>query len=56
MIAPRGPRSVLCVVNVTMSAWGTGDGYAPPATSPMKWDASTMNSAPTSSAISRNPA
>ena len=25
MIAPRGPRRVLCVVNVTTSAYGTGD-------------------------------
>ena len=46
IMAPRGPRSALWVVNVTTSACGTGDGYAPPATSPMKWEASTQRSAP----------
>jgi hypothetical protein len=56
MMAPRGPRRVLCVVVVTTSAWGTGFGYAPPAERPMKWDASTHRSAPTSSAIRRNAA
>ena len=54
-IAPaRGPRSVLCVVNVTTSAYGTGDGCAPPATRPAMCAASTSSSAPTSSAIARN--
>ena len=42
-MAPRGPRSALCVVNVTTSACGhRADGNAPPATSPMKCDASTQ--------------
>ncbi len=31
---PRGPRSVLCVVEVTKSASGTGEGCKPVATSP----------------------
>ena len=43
-------------VNVTTSACWTGLGNAPPATSPMKCDASTQKSAPTSSAIWRNAA
>ena len=51
---PRGPRSTLCVVNVTTSANGTGDGITLPATSPMKCAASTIRIAPTSSAIARN--
>ena len=51
MAPPRGPRSVLCVVNVTTSANGTGSGWAPPAMSPAMWAASNRNSAPTSSAI-----
>ena len=54
MAPPRGPRSVLWVVSVTTSAYGTGLGWAPPAISPAMWAASNMNSAPTSSAISRN--
>ena len=54
MQPPRGPRSVLWVVNVTTSANGTGSGAAPPAISPAMWAASNMNSAPTSSAIARN--
>ena len=37
MQPPRGPRSVLCVVNVTTSANGTGSGWAPPAISPAMW-------------------
>ena len=41
---------------MTTSAYGTGDGIAPPATRPMKWAASTIRYAPTSSAISRNAA
>jgi len=56
IMPPRGPRSVLCVVNVTTSACGTGLGYAPPATRPMKCAASTMRIASTSSAIARNAA
>ena len=56
-IAPaRGPRRVLWVVMVTTSATGTGDGCAPPATSPAMCAASTMSSAPQASAISRNAA
>jgi hypothetical protein len=31
---PRGPRSVLCVVVVTTSAYGIGSGYRPAATRP----------------------
>ena len=54
IMPPRGPRSTLWVVNVTTSAYGTGDGIALPATSPMKCAASTISHAPTSSAISRN--
>ena len=53
---PRGPRSTLCVVKQTTSAYGTGRGIALPATSPMKWAASTMSLAPTSSAMLRNAA
>ena len=56
IMPPRGPRSTLCVVNDTTSAYGTGEGIAPPATRPMKCAASTMKYAPTSSAISRNAA
>ena len=37
----RGPRSVLCVVVVTICACGTGEGCAPPATSPAKCAMST---------------
>ena len=54
MIPPRGPRNVLCVVVVTTCAWPNGVGWTPPATSPAKCAISTMNSAPTSSAIARN--
>src|SRR5206468_556941 len=53
IIPPRGPRSVLCVVVVTICACGTGDGYTPPATSPAKCAMSTTNTAPTSSATAR---
>jgi hypothetical protein len=54
-IAPaRGPRSVLCVVSVMMSApCSIGFGCTPPATSPAMWAASNSSSAPTSSAIWR---
>ena len=34
IIAPLAPRSVLCVVIVTTSAYGIGEGYAPPAINP----------------------
>ena len=50
---PRGPRSVLCVVVVTKSAYGTGDGCCPAATSPAMWAISTIISAPTSSQMAR---
>ena len=53
MHPPRGPRSVLCVVKVTTSAYGTGLGCAPPAMSPAMWAASNRKRAPTSSQISR---
>lgn len=33
-MAPRGPRSDLCVVVVMMSAWSKGEGSTLPATSP----------------------
>ncbi len=54
MKPPRGPRSVLCVVEVTKSASGTGEGCSPTATSPAMCAISTMSVAPISSAISRN--
>ena len=54
MQPPRGPRSVLCVVKVTTSEYGTGFGCAPPATRPARWAMSNSRSAPTSSAIDRN--
>ena len=53
---PRGPRSDLWVVVVTMCACGTGSSSPVntlPATSPAKCAMSTMKVAPTSSAISR---
>ena len=50
----RGPASVLWVVEVTTSACSTGLGCSPAATSPAKCAMSTISSAPTSSAISRN--
>ena len=34
MMPPRGPRRVLCVVEVTTSANGSGFGYTPAATRP----------------------
>ena len=48
---PRGPRSVLCVVVVTMSAWPNGVGWSPAATRPAMWAMSTMSRAPTDRAI-----
>ena len=54
IMPPRGPRSVLCVVVVATSAWGKGEGCWPPATRPAKCAMSTIRSAPTESAISRN--
>ncbi len=50
----RGPASVLCVVEVTKSQFGTGLGWMPAATSPAKCAMSQRRYAPTSSAISRN--
>ena len=52
----RGPRSVLCVVVVTMSECGTGDGCTPPATSPAMCAMSVRKNAPISSAMDRNAA
>src|SRR5699024_7673249 len=42
MMPPRGPPRVLCVVEVTTWACGTGEGWRPAATSPAKWAMSTM--------------
>ena len=53
IMPPRAPPSVLWIVVVTTSAYGTGFGCRPPATRPAKWAMSTISSAPTSSAISR---
>ena len=55
IMPPRGPRSVLWVVVVTMSAWGTGLGWRPAATRPAMWAMSTISLAPTSSAMAREP-
>src|SRR5699024_3149650 len=41
MMPPRGPPRVLCVVEVTTWACGTGEGWRPAATSPAKWAMST---------------
>ena len=49
IIAPRGPRSVLCVVVVMTSANPTGDGCAPPAIRPAMCAMSATSTAPTSS-------
>ena len=49
----RGPRRVLCVVEVTMSAYGHGLGCSPAATRPEKCAMSTSSIAPTLSAIWR---
>lgn len=56
MMPPRGPPSVLWVVEVTTSAYGTGLACSPAATRPAKWAMSTHRYAPTSSAIRRNSA
>src|SRR5690606_41723107 len=45
---PRGPHSVLCVVDVTTCAYGNGFGYRPTATSPATCAMSTTNHAPRS--------
>ena len=52
MKPPRGPRSVLCVVEVTKSATGTGSACSSAATRPAMWAMSTMNSALFSQQIS----
>ena len=54
IIAPLGPRSVLCVVVIITSKYGTGDCNAPPAMSPAVCEMSATVIAPTSSAISLN--
>ena len=54
MRPPRGPRSVLWVVEVTTSAWGKGLGCAPVATRPAICAISTMSLAPTPCAIAAN--
>ena len=54
IMAPRGPRNVLCVVVVITGACPTGDGCAPPATSPAMCAMSATRIAPTSFAISAN--
>src|SRR2546426_220793 len=53
---PRGPRSVLCVVVVTICACGTGEGWIPAATSPAKCAMSTTRIPPTPSAMLRSAA
>ena len=50
---PRGPRSVLWVVKVTTSAWGTGLRVGPAGDQAGDVGGVDHNSAPTSSAISR---
>ena len=42
MMPPRGPPRVLCVVEVTTCACGTGEGCSPAATRPAKWAMSTI--------------
>ena len=54
IIPPRGPLNVLCVVDVTTSAYSTGFGWRPAATNPAICAISTIKYAPTLSAISLN--
>mmetsp|Transcript_27688 Transcript_27688/g.87539 ORF Transcript_27688/g.87539 Transcript_27688/m.87539 type:complete len:329 (+) Transcript_27688:28-1014(+) len=54
MRPPRGPRRLLCVVLVTTSACGKGDGCRPVATRPLMCAMSTSKYAPTSSQMLRN--
>ena len=54
IIPPRGPLRDLCVVVVTKSQYGAGEGCTPVATSPAICAISANNNAPTSSAISLN--
>mmetsp|Transcript_106116 Transcript_106116/g.295506 ORF Transcript_106116/g.295506 Transcript_106116/m.295506 type:complete len:254 (+) Transcript_106116:395-1156(+) len=49
-----GPRRDLCVVVVTTSQCGKGEGWSPVATRPLMWATSAMRKAPTSSAMARN--
>ena len=53
MTPPRGPRSVLCVVVVTICAYFTGFSKSPAAISPAGCAMSISSNAPTSSAIAR---
>ena len=53
MTPPRGPRSVLCVVEVTICAYLTGFSSTPAAIRPAGWAMSIIRIAPTLSAISR---
>mmetsp|Transcript_5467 Transcript_5467/g.19949 ORF Transcript_5467/g.19949 Transcript_5467/m.19949 type:complete len:216 (-) Transcript_5467:845-1492(-) len=53
IMPPRGPRSDLCVVVVTMSQYSKGLGATPAATRPLTCAISASSSAPTESAISR---
>ena len=48
----RGPRNILCVVMVTISACGTGDGCRPAATRPAMCAMSANSNAPQPRAIS----
>ena len=50
-MAPRGPRSVLCVVVVITPACPTGEGCAPPAISPAMCATSATSRAPASAAM-----
>jgi len=50
MSPARGPRSVLCVVEVTKSACGTGLGCTPPATRPAMCAMSTTIGVPMAAA------
>mmetsp|Transcript_28217 Transcript_28217/g.63810 ORF Transcript_28217/g.63810 Transcript_28217/m.63810 type:complete len:202 (-) Transcript_28217:590-1195(-) len=56
IIPPRGPRRLLCVVVVTTSACGKGEGCKPVATKPLMWAMSTKRKAPTSSHMLRKAA
>ena len=53
MMAPRGPQSVLWVVQVTTSAMPIGLGKAPTVAMPAAWLMSASSTAPTSSAMAR---
>mmetsp|Transcript_19598 Transcript_19598/g.47454 ORF Transcript_19598/g.47454 Transcript_19598/m.47454 type:complete len:256 (-) Transcript_19598:610-1377(-) len=53
MMPERGPRRVLCVVEVTTSAQSKGESTTPPATSPEMCAMSTIMYAPTLSQMAR---